>query len=368
MEVRNNYNECITNLACSIQKYFGIEPKHNTIDCIDKILNEKQPKNVVMILFDGMGARILDRALEENSFFRKNKLKDITTVFPATTTAATTSIITGLNPVEHGWLGWNMYIKPINKTITLFKNQVKGTEKVSHKFLEVKHMLKIETITEQINKNGKYKSKMIYPFGEDKYTNIDNMFEKIKKECEKTGKKYIYAYNEEPDGTMHMKGPDNNITEKLINTINRKTEEFCKRLKDTIVIIIADHGHKLVEPIYLDEYPEILKMLERTPSLEQRAISFKVKEKYKNEFQEKFRRTLGNDMKLYSKQEIIESKLFGYGKPNELFEDALGDYIAIAYETGKCIVSSGDDVYISHHAGYSDDEIYVPLIVIDKCS
>ena len=72
-------------------------------------------------------------------------------------------------------------------------------------------------------------------------------------------------------------------------------------------------------------------------------------------------------MKLYSKQEIIESKLFGYGKPNELFEDALGDYIAIAYETGKCIVSSGDDVYVSHHAGYSDDEIYVPLILVDKC-
>ena len=37
MEVRNNYNECITNLACSIQKYFGIEPKHNTIDYIDEI-------------------------------------------------------------------------------------------------------------------------------------------------------------------------------------------------------------------------------------------------------------------------------------------------------------------------------------------
>lgn len=78
-----------------------------------------------------------------------------------------------------------MYIKPINKTITLFKDQVKGTNKVSNKFLEVKHMIDIETITEQINKKRKYKSKMIYPFGEDCYTNIDDMFEKIKKECEK---------------------------------------------------------------------------------------------------------------------------------------------------------------------------------------
>jgi predicted AlkP superfamily pyrophosphatase or phosphodiesterase len=367
MEVRNNYNECITNLACSIQKYFGIEPKHNTIDYIDEILNEKQPTNVVMILFDGMGSRILDRTLGEDSFFNRNKVKDITTVFPATTTAATTSIITGLNPVEHGWLGWNMYIKPINKTITLFKNKVKGTEKVSNKFLEVKHMIDIETITEQINKKGKYKSKMIYPFGDDKYLNLDDMFEKIKKECEKNGKKYIYAYNEEPDGTMHMKGPDKNIIKKIIFEIEKKVEEFCRELKDTMVIIVADHGHKLVEPIYLDEYPEILKMIERTPSLEQRAVSFKVKEKYKSEFPQKFKEIFGNDMKIYSKEEIIESKLFGDGEANELFEDALGDYIAIAYETGKCIVSSGDDVYVSHHAGYSDDEIYVPLILVDKC-
>ena len=88
---------------------------------------------------------------------KKNKIKEITTVFPATTTSATTSIITGLNPVEHGWLGWNMYIKPINKTITLFKNQAKGTGKISNKFLEVKHKIEIETITEQINKKRKYR-------------------------------------------------------------------------------------------------------------------------------------------------------------------------------------------------------------------
>ena len=164
-----------------------------------------------------------------------------------------------------------------------------------------------------------------------------------------------------------MKGPDKNITKKIIFEIEKKVEEFCRELKDTMVIIVADHGHKLVEPIYLDEYPEILKMIERTPSLEQRAVSFKVKEKYKSEFPQKFKEIFGNDMKIYSKEEIIESKLFGDGEANELFEDALGDYIAIAYETGKCIVSSGDDVYVSHHAGYSDDEIYVPLIIVDKC-
>ena len=38
MEVKNDYNECLTNLACSIRKYFGLEYKHNIIEYIDKIL------------------------------------------------------------------------------------------------------------------------------------------------------------------------------------------------------------------------------------------------------------------------------------------------------------------------------------------
>ena len=37
------------------RKYFNLEYNHNTLDYIYKILEEKQPKNVVTILCDGMG-------------------------------------------------------------------------------------------------------------------------------------------------------------------------------------------------------------------------------------------------------------------------------------------------------------------------
>ncbi len=74
----------------------------------------------------------------------------------------------------------------------------------------------------------------------------------------------------------------------------------------------------------------------------------------------------GKWFKLYNKEEIIESRLFGDGDVNELFEDALGDYIAIAESSNKCILTKGDDELVSQHAGYTDDEIYVPLIIIEK--
>ena len=70
-----NYETFKTSTAASIQKYFGIKPKHNTMPYIDELLQEKKPQNVILMLFDGMGSRILDRILEKDTFFCKNKKK-----------------------------------------------------------------------------------------------------------------------------------------------------------------------------------------------------------------------------------------------------------------------------------------------------
>ena len=64
--------------------------------------------------------------------------------------------------------------------------------------------------------------------------------------------------------------------------------------------------------------------------------------------------------------QIINDNLFGPGEYHSLFTDNLGDFLAIAEDSNKCFITDGDDVLVSQHAGYTDDEIYIPLIVIDK--
>lgn len=367
MKVKNNYNECLTNLACSIRKHFELDYNHNTLDYIDKLLEEKQPKNVIVMLFDGMGSRILERTLPGDAFFIKNKYKDITTVFPATTTAATQSMRSGLNPVEHGWMGWNTYIEPIDKTITLFLNTEKGSEETCNEFLNIKdNVLYQDFIPSLINKEGIYSSIELFPFGPDAYNGLDDMLSRIKELSKQEGKKYIYAYDDQPDGTMHDFGPDSIEAQTLIKERNEKVEKLCSELEDSIVIIVADHGHIKVEHIFLNEYPELLNMLERTTALEQRAVAFKIKEGQKENFVNLFNELFGKYFTLYTKEDVIESKLFGDGTPCSIFEPALGDFIAIAENSNKCLVVDGDDILVSQHAGYTDDEIYVPLIIIDK--
>jgi predicted AlkP superfamily pyrophosphatase or phosphodiesterase len=368
MVVKNNYNECLTNLACSIRRYFELDYKHNTLEYIDKILDEKKPKNVICILFDGMGSCVINNALPENSFFRKNKLKDIYTVFPATTTAATTSMRTGLNPCEHGWLGWNTYIKPIDKIITLFRNTEYDKEEVSNEFLNVKNLLVTETIVSEINDQGKYSAVELFPFLGEVYSGLDDMVFKIKKEAKKDGKKFIYVYDDVPDASMHEYGCDSDIASEVVRVRNNKIEELCNELEDSLVIVVADHGHMNCEYVHLDDCPELVNMLDREISLEQRTLSFKVKDGLHDQFEKLFNENFGKYFTLYKSSEVIESKLFGDGEENVLYRDALGDFIAISENNNKCLTYSDWTHFKSNHAGYMDDEILVPLIVVDKCN
>lgn len=368
MFVKINYNECLTNLACSIRKHFGLKYDHNTLPYVDEILEKNNPKNVVTILLDGMGSNIIDALLGFDSFLVNHRIKSIYSVFPATTVAATTSILTGKNPCETAMLGWDMYYKDLDKIITTFRDCEK--EDGSHtpldeaKAYKAKHMI-TKTIIDEINEEGMYKTSYISPYGVTKYKSYDEMFDLIENKCNEDGKKYIYAYSEEPDSTMHRKGCRCTEVLDIIRDFELRIKKLSENVKDTVIFVVADHGHLNVENIFLQDYPDITDCLIRNTSIEPRAVNFFVKEDKKELFKDLFNKHFGEDFDLHEKEEVIASHLFGDGSENEVFRDILGDYLAIG-KTNKAILYIGNKAFKSQHAGYTDDEILVPLIVIES--
>ena len=75
----------------------------------------------------------------------KNRIKSITSVFPPTTTAATTSMLSGLNPNEHGWLGWDLYFKKED----LFKSDT-----IESYIQRCKNFLKLYNYFNDLHKKG----------------------------------------------------------------------------------------------------------------------------------------------------------------------------------------------------------------------
>ncbi len=366
MEVRNDYNECLTNLACSIRRYFGLEYRHGTLEYIDKALEEYAPKNVVVILCDGMGSNILDRTLRDNDFLVRNRLKPIFTVFPATTVAATTSMMTGLNPCETGMLGWDMYYKDLGKVVTVFQDSLQGDASLTplrEAAAYRERCMICKPITDEINESGIYAGHYVSPYGDEPYRTLDEMFGIIARHCQGEGRKYIYAYCEEPDHTMHVTGCDSRRARRLIRDLNSRIERLADSVRDTMLIVVADHGHRNIQNVRIDDYPDLATCVEGSVFLEPRAPSFFVRPGMEEAFVELFSRHLGDDFVLLTKDEVIESHLFGDGAENEVFRDSLGDYLAIAVGD-KALLNGFGRAYKSHHAGYTDDEILVPLIVV----
>ena len=92
------------NLSNSILSKFGAPTVGKTLPLVDNLL-KKDYKNIVVLLLDGLGTCIMESNLKEDGFLRTHFIESISTVFPPTTVAATTSVMSGLQPIEHAWLG-----------------------------------------------------------------------------------------------------------------------------------------------------------------------------------------------------------------------------------------------------------------------
>lgn len=369
-------------------QYFGLHPYHSTLPELDSVL-AKDYRNVVFIFFDGMGMYNLEMCLPADSFLRTHMYKQITSVYPPTTVAATTAFYSGLEPCESGWLGWTQYFKEVDKNDTVFFNTDDGGNQITNypdanKMTIAQKYCPYTPIVQQINEHNATKSEdkvtacAVSPFGDVKYSKFEDLFTSIEDLCAKPGRHYLECYNNEPDSTMHKEGVDSIKVKHIIKKINKSVEKMCKNINarnpgETVFIICADHGHINSETAVITDYPEIMECLKRLPSLEPRTPSFFVKEGMLKKFCELFKREFGNDFMLLTKQEVLEKHIFGNGGNEVLlktqfaekkpYKDFIGDYVAFAIGS-RTIFNSKKSVLKGVHAGFTKEEIMIPLIIV----
>ena len=357
-----DYDRSVLSVTASVLEYYGVNTGHKTLPELDKLL-KKDYRNVIIMLFDGMGKNTIESNLGENSIIRKNKIADITSVFPSTTVAATTSIESGLSPAEHGWLGWTVYFKEIDKTITVFLNEDDNKEKQS--FPVAATYIPYETIFSKINKTGRATAHLCSPFSETRDNTLEKIIEKASGTANTEGRHFIYCYCPEPDHTMHGVGIDGKEIRPLIEKIDRSVKEMAEKACDSLIITMADHGLINVEWDSFDNHPELYDMLERETSVEPRAVNIFVKPGKEQDFKEKFNEIFGDKFILLTKKEIYESKLFGPGEPHPHFDSSVGDFMALSTDR-LCLKYKKSDPFPATHGGVTVDEMEVTLSAIES--
>ncbi len=358
-----NYDESLTSVITSIMQYFKLNPKHKRLKEIDELLSDYQPLNVVLLVLDGLGYNLMNRHLKADDFLPKHTIRSISSLAPATTTSVINTLLSGLNPVEHGWLGWDVYVKPIDEIVTLFRNYKKDDKSITWDYNVGKRYFPYKSIDEQINDNGEFSSKVYNPFGSYGYKGLDDLKAKLILETQKPGKKYLYCYHESPDNIMHQYGSNSEETIESIEYINQKVQEIAESLDNTLLIVVADHGHLDVKNVVIEDYPDFSATLASDISIEGRLCSFRIKDNKEDKFVELFNKYFSEDFILKSKEEVKAMKLFGEGVENKLFDAALGDYLALAKGNKYFRINQNSYLYKSAHAGFTSDEMFVPLIV-----
>ncbi len=372
-----DYDNCITNFSNSLLAYYGADTEgHATLKTADRLLKKKY-RNVVVILLDGMGKNIIHKNLKADGFFNTHVATFYKTVFPPTTVAATTAMMSGKNPCENGWLGWDCYYPAINKNVEVFTNCITGSIEQAADYNVAQKYCGYEDIFEKINKCG-IKTHLIAPFIDSKLDTIDKVLETAQNLCSQPDRKFIYAYWPQPDGNMHERGCFAPSSRKCLADIEQKVQNFCENVcgteksasgkksrSDTIVFITADHGHIDVQSRFIEDYPQISDSLVRGPSIETRAANFFVKPGMHEKFEREFNAAFGDCFFLMTKAQVIEKQLFGTA-PNGVhkdFESMLGDYLAVGI--GDVLFNFTKKAFKGMHAGLTEDEMTIPLIVCE---
>lgn len=362
-----NYDNSILSVTTSILKYYGVESKHKSQPLLDLEL-AKGYKHIMLILLDGMGVNIVNSMLTSEDALKKNLKTSISSVFPPTTVAATNTVLLGKPPYESGYIGWVQYFpKEDSNNIVFFNEDFYDKDKKFDYILRDKHMphKQIYTLINEVQPNV-VTTELFPSFREDGSDTFKEETLKALELASKHNETFSYLYWVEPDLTEHVAGITSKRTKEVIQDLSDTYQDLIENINDdTLTIVIADHGLTDIEEVELFKYEELLSKLKRLPSIEPRATNFFVKDGEIESFEKMFNENFNESFKLYSHSEFIESGLLGYGDKHEMIESFIGDFVAVAINKQMFKLNKGK-AYISHHAGLSEDEMMVPLIMYSK--
>ena len=331
-------------MVASIAQYFGVRPLHYTLPELDALLVSGRYHNIVLLVLDGMGMEVLERCLKPDGFLRSRLMTSISAVFPSTTTAATPSLISGLNPGEHGWIGWTLHFDQLGKSVDTFSNQAQFTNQPAADFHAAESFLPYQALTDMVNLRGTAEAVTISPYAKIKVNSFQQLFMKTTEVLQAPGQHYVYAYWGELDHTMHRLGCKHAEIQHILNSIEGSLIELNQSLsKQDLVLVTADHGLIDVVPDYFEDYPALHAMLRMPPTVEPRATALYVQENALSEFPVAFEQAFG---KRY------------------LLRSLVGDYFAVAVSDHALFDKREHCNVIGVHAGLTEQEMRVPLITL----
>ena len=354
--------QSIAALSSSLLNHYGIPSKNQGYPPVDGLLYGA-PRNIVLLLLDGLGQNILTRHLPETSFLRQHQVATLSSVFPPTTTAAATALETGLFPSQSGWLGWSIFWPPLEKNVALYPNTTEdGQQAAAYHIGE--NCLRVTQLAQLIRKKGDVSACSISEQGDIDAKTLEEVLAAVCRVCREPGSHFVYAYVNEPDHTLHRSGCFADAVTQWLLKANSALEQLQQNCPDTLFLLTADHGFIDVNPLCLEDFPELEDTLLRKPSIEPRALNLFLKPGREQDFLRFWGEIIGDSYTLYTKAQVLEHGLFGPRPYHPMLQEILGDYLAVANTPMTMFPNHSYMKFMkATHVCMTPEELTVPLII-----
>ena len=357
-------------------------------------------ENVVLMLFDGLGYREWQRQ-SSGGFFgalsRRGNVRPITTVFPSTTSAALTTLSTGLTPQEHGLPEWYVYMRELDEVIvSLWFSRVGDRQRDTLKgVLSPRVLFDGRTIFQRLKREGvgsttlanRVIANSVYSkvsrAGADvvSFGSASDLTVSLRRLVERArGRNYFYVYWSMVDSIEHAFGPNTDEAEVEASMISHAFEEgFLSKLgsdaaRRTLVLVTADHGQVLSPPkevVYTNRFRRMVDAFDRGPTGKPippwgspRDSFLQISKPLLNETVDHLTRKLDGVATVLKTEDALKEGLFGINEASPKFRRRAGNMMILPNGTRAVWYKYDNEArfeHLGHHGGLTEDEMTIPL-------
>ncbi len=361
---------------------------------------------VIFILADSLGwsffRRFADHHPALQRFLRRGGVLRTTAQFPSTTSAHVTTIGTGQVVARHGVFEWQYYEPLLDAVIVPLMFSFAGDRSrntLENVGIEPRQILPTRSFFRELQQEGiagytllprdiafspytrfTAQGAQIVPYRTlpEALVNLRQMA------AEQTGKACYYLYFPEIDSICHDYGPDSPQVEAEIDAFLGVLDRHLlipaeRTLRDTLILITADHGQTAVRPettIYLNRHPDFprLQPLLRTdrrgnvlpPGGSPRDVFLYVREPCLEEAEALLRQMLDGRADVVRTADLVAQGLFG-GEPSPALSVRLSPLVILSH-AGETVwwyeKDRFEQKFRGHHGGLSAEEMLTPLLAL----
>ena len=375
----------IVNLIASIEAGMGNEaPLYAPLRQLEPA-RLRNARNVVLLVIDGLGHDYLTGPGAGSTLHQYLKGR-ITSVCPPTTASAITTMLTAMAPQQHAITGWFTYFKELGSVITVLPFRPRhGGPPLSESGIEAGALLQPSPLFDRlVTRSYVVSPERIADSDFNRvhagaaevraYGSLKEMFTTVKAILrENDARKYVYSYWPALDGLAHEHGIGSVQVRDHFAELDAAFHRFVSTIRgsETLIVVTADHGIIDTAPeraIHLDQHPVLAGTL-RLPLCGERRFAYcYIDPAKRQQFERYVEEALAGCATLFRSEQLLEKGCFGLGAPHPRLLERIGDYTLVMrenYTIKDQVLGERPYVHIGVHGGQSEQELYVPLIIVE---